>query len=190
MFEFILFIAISTFTPGPNNILAMHIAVHSGIKDAAKYISGTFIGFVVVFNICGFGNLLLSQYLPVITNVVQYIGFSFILYMAYKIFKSANPIDKSEPANASVIFGIVFQFINPKIWFAGLTIYSIYIFEFSQSPLVIFGSAVGISLVGVLSQFLWSIFGLLIEEYYNNHYKLINTIMSLSLLYLAFSIIH
>ncbi len=190
MFQLLIFMSIMSFTPGPNNLLVMHLSIHSGFKNASRYILGSFSGIFIVAAICGFGNLVVSAYLPLITNVVKYIGFSFILYMAYKVLKSSHPIEGEMAPTAGMIHGFLFQFANPKLWLSSITVFSVYVFEFSSSLYAVPLTALFMSLLGITAQFLWALFGLALKQYYNQYYKAVNTVMALSLVYLAISILH
>jgi len=189
MFDLFLFLTISTFSPGPNNLLSLHLAVQSDMRAVLKYVTGTFFGFLIVLNLTGFGHLMLSQVLPQMTLVLKYVGFAFLMYLAYKILKSSGPINDTSPPNVNWVYGFTFQFVNPKIWLAGLTVYSVYVFTYSTEAYIIFLTAFGMSMIGVMSQLTWALLGLTLKKHYNSYYKIINGIMALMLLYLALSIL-
>lgn len=189
MFELMIFLLIATFSPGPNNLISLHLAMQSNMMTVAKYITATFFGFLIVLSITGFGHLFLSDALPRLTHYVKYIGFAFILYLAYKILFHSQPITDDKPPSVTWKYGFTLQFINPKIWLAGLTTYSVYIFKYSDKPTTILLAALGMSVLGVLSQWSWALMGLVLKKYYNKYYKIINIIMALMLLYLAISIV-
>lgn len=190
MIKLIIFLIIATFSPGPNNVLSMHLAVQSDMKAVLKYILGTFFGFLIVLNLTGFGHLIISQKFPLLTDILKYIGFAFMLYLAYKIFKNSDPIDDGQQPNVTWVYGFTLQFINPKIWLAGLTVFSVYVFSYTQELYIIFLTALGMSFIGVISQLSWALLGLAIKRHYNTHHRMINTIMSIMLIYLALSILH
>jgi cysteine/O-acetylserine efflux protein len=63
LFPFIIYVIVTTFTPGPNNIMAMTNAMHDGFKRTIRFLFGIFAGFILILLLSGLLNLVLA-YMP------------------------------------------------------------------------------------------------------------------------------
>ena len=57
-----------------------------------------------------------------------------MLYFACQIWKSSENLETSEKKEATVLSGILLQFINPKLYIYAITAMSLYILPVYQSP--------------------------------------------------------
>ncbi len=118
-------------SPGPSVLMAARIGVTEGFRTGAAVAIG--IGVGGVFWACAalFGLALLFEYAPMLLTVLKIAGGAFLLYMAYKLWKSADePLaqtrDDTQPRSliSAFILGLVTQVSNPKpaILFAAIFI--------------------------------------------------------------------
>src|SRR5271169_4180267 len=56
---FLIYVLVTTFTPGPNNILSMANAARDGYKGTLRFLAGIFIGFSLVMGLCALLNVVL-----------------------------------------------------------------------------------------------------------------------------------
>ncbi len=62
--SFLLYVFVTSFTPGPNNIMAMLFANKYGLKKTLKFCVGVGAGFLIVMLLCSYLNLLLKNSIP------------------------------------------------------------------------------------------------------------------------------
>jgi len=87
--SFLFYVLIATFTPGPNNIIAMATGSRLGYKKTFWFVIGVITGFFVVFMLSIYFNLILFNILPKVKIFMSFIGASYMLYLAFKIVKSS-----------------------------------------------------------------------------------------------------
>jgi threonine/homoserine/homoserine lactone efflux protein len=117
-----LILAVATFgfitsvTPGPNNTILFATGVNYGVKKAFPFLFGIMLGLSVILTAIGLGLGAVFIALPAVYQVLKYLGFAYILFLAYSIIRSGyKPIEAN-----SKLFGLFeatfFQFVNPKVW--------------------------------------------------------------------------
>jgi len=117
-----LILAVATFgfvtsvTPGPNNTILFATGVNYGVTKAFPFLFGIMLGLSVILTAIGLGLGVVFVALPAVYQVLKYLGFAYILYLAYSIIRSGyKPIEAN-----SKLFGLFeatfFQFVNPKVW--------------------------------------------------------------------------
>jgi threonine/homoserine/homoserine lactone efflux protein len=117
-----LILAVATFgfvtsvTPGPNNTILFATGVNYGVKKAFPFLFGIMLGLSAILTAIGLGLGIVFVTLPAVYQVLKYLGFAYILFLAYSIIRSGyKPIEAN-----SKLFGLFeatfFQFVNPKVW--------------------------------------------------------------------------
>lgn len=122
LLSFLLFVFVTSFTPGPNNIMAMLFANKYGLKKTIKFCFGVGAGFFVIMLLCSYFNVLLENFTPKIEFIMTILGAIYMLYLAIKIISSSTKAkDDNDDKNNSFIAGMLLQFINPRnlIWHHG-----------------------------------------------------------------------
>lgn len=124
-----LFALIGAITPGPVNIIATSSGATFGYLRTLPHIFGATISYTLIVFLVGTGlNQLLTD-TPTITEILKYLGSSFLLYMAYKIATSKGDNqgndDKSSPP--SFIQGALCQGLNPKAWLVSMSGVSVFV---------------------------------------------------------------
>ena len=190
IFSFLLFVIISSFTPGPNNFLAMTYANQHGLKKSMQFCFGVAFGFFILTSLCSFFNIVLINILPIIEFPLKILGVAYMLYLAFKILTSKTSADPDEKHNKNLFtVGIFLQFVNPKGILFGLTVVSTFILPYynSYSSFLLFSLFLGV--VGLMSTFSWSLFGSMFQKLLLKHTKSFNFIMAVLLVFSAFSIV-
>lgn len=111
-----LFSFVTSVTPGPNNTFLLASGVNFGLKKSLPYLMGIMAGLCGMMLAIGLGLGAIFAMFPLIYQVLKYIGFAYIVYLAYLIVMSTS---KSETAEAKYIGfwrSTSFQFVNPKAW--------------------------------------------------------------------------
>lgn len=115
LFSFLLFVFVTSFTPGPNNIMAMAFANKYGLKRTTTFCLGVGVGFFVITLLCVIFNLLLKNLMPMIEFPLTIFGVGYMLYLALKILTSKHNEDSNEEGNKNFfLIGTLLQFVNPK----------------------------------------------------------------------------
>ena len=107
---------VTSITPGPNNTILFATGANYGVKKALPFLFGIMLGLTIILSAIGLGLGAIFATVPAVYQVLKYLGFAYILFLAYSIIRSGyKPIEAD-----SKLFGIgeatLFQFINPKVW--------------------------------------------------------------------------
>jgi threonine/homoserine/homoserine lactone efflux protein len=186
---FISYVIITTFTPGPNNITSMINSGRVGLRKGIKFNFGIFVGFTVVMLLCGLFGALLSEYLPAVKPYLVYVGAAYILWLAYKIFKSEYR-ENDDGCNDMYGFkeGISLQFVNVKVILFGVTTLSTFIVPYyNQGEILLF--AIFLAILAFISTVSWALFGSVFHKLFIKKARIMNTLMAALLVYTAITIV-
>lgn len=190
LLSFLLFVFVTSFTPGPNNIMAMLFANKYGLKKTIKFCFGVGAGFFVIMLLCSYFNVLLENFIPKIEFIMTILGAIYMLYLAMKIiFSSTKAKDDNDDKNNSFIAGMLLQFINPKGILYGITAISTFILPYYSSNFSLLFFSLFLAFVGFMSTFCWSMFGSVFQTFLSKYRSQFNVIMALLLVYSAISIL-
>lgn len=144
--------AFLTFTPGPNNIMALVNANLFGFRKTVKFLLGVFTGFALIMLVCSYFNLWLFNLLPKVQMLMGIIGAVYMFYLAIIIMKSGEPEEKEGNAQLnSFLAGLTMQFVNPKVILYGITVISNFIITHYRSPLTLFLFSLFLAFVGLVA---------------------------------------
>ncbi|WP_404354863.1 LysE family transporter [Cytobacillus firmus] len=190
LLSFFLYVFVTSFTPGPNNIMAMLFANRFGLRNTIRFCLGVSAGFFVIMILCSYFNLLLHQYIPRVELLMTIIGVIYMLFLAFKIMtsKADDPNHKDGKHNGFLI-GMLLQFINPKGILYGVTVISTFILPYHTSHESLIFFSILLAFVGFLSTFCWSVFGSVFQSFLAKNRSQFNVIMALLLVYSAGSIL-
>jgi cysteine/O-acetylserine efflux protein len=184
---FLIYVAVTSFTPGPNNIMSMSNAARAGYRNTLKFLFGIAVGFMLVMLICGFLNVILVSLLPKMKFWLNLLGAVYMIYLALHIFLSKPSTEEDKDGLNTFWAGFTMQFMNVKVILYGITVYSMFIVPAFQNPLTISLFAPLLAVIGFISISLWAVGGNLFRSLLNRHWRLFNVSMSLLLLYTAVS---
>ncbi|MGJ0625689.1 LysE family translocator [Xenorhabdus bovienii] len=185
LFAMAVFALVTSISPGPVNIIATVTGANCGYIRTIPHITGATIGFVSILFLLGFGLAQVINEVPYLTEILTYIGGSFLLYLAYKVAMQKPMIgDDSalETRAPSLIQGIMCQWLNPKAWIvslAGISVFSSHDAEINA--LLLFCAIFFIVCYASISA--WAVLGITIRTVLDTpkHYKLFNLAMGLLL---------
>ena len=186
--SFLSYAVVTAVTPGPNNIMSMSNASRLGFRKSFPFNLGIWIGFSLVMLVCTFFCNTLSAVIPKIKTPMLILGALYMLWLAWKTFKSSSVIEESH-SRSGLLSGLVLQFINPKIYIYCIVSMEAYILPFYQGQwraLVFF--ALLLAFIGFVFTLCWSLFGSVFRLLFSKYAKIINTIMALLLVYCALSL--
>jgi threonine/homoserine/homoserine lactone efflux protein len=155
----LVFVTVTLFTPGPNNVMLMTSGVNFGFARTQAHVWGVTLGFAFMVLVVGIGLGALFDAFPLLYTVLKYVSIAYLLYLAWMI-ANAGPVKEGEEKGRPLTFlqAAAFQWVNPKGWIMAIGAVSTYaaILSFPFNVLLItalFGA------VGILSCLAWAAFG-------------------------------
>lgn len=183
------YVLVTTFTPGPNNIMSMSNASRYGFKKSFKFNVGIFFGFFIIIALCSFFSVALYTLIPSIKPIMTWIGAGYIFWLAWKTLKSKpHSAENNEKRTNTFLAGFLLQFVNPKVILYGVTTVSTFIVPYYKSVLVLTSFSVFLAFVGFVATCCWSLFGSLFQRFLLKDAKVFNLIMALLLVYCGVSL--
>lgn len=117
----IVFAAISSITPGPNNLMLMASGANFGFRRTLPHMLGISIGHSVMVVLIGLGLGQIFVAVPAARLVLQIGSTAYLLYLAWKIANAAPP-RSGDPVGRPFTFlqAAAFQWVNPKAWYMAI----------------------------------------------------------------------
>lgn len=107
---------VTAVSPGPNNTFLLSSGANFGLRKSLPYLSGIMVGLIGMMTAMATGLGIIFTTLPVLYQILKWVGFAYIVWLAYLIIRSTS---KSETGQAQYIGfwkATTFQFVNPKAW--------------------------------------------------------------------------
>lgn len=180
--SFIIYCIIVTFTPGPANIAILSTAHQYGPKKAMEFTYGSTVAFGALLGLSAALNAWLVAFIPKILTGMQIIGTLYMVYLAYKIYKS-DASESTDNKTGTFASGFLMQFLNPKIVLFALTVIPSFILPYYSDALSVSINVMAITIIGFLAFVTWVLFGAILRRFMRKHTKIVNIVMALSLLY-------
>lgn len=166
---YLLFCIVMTSTPGPNNALVILSGARFGIYKTVPLILGIAFGVAVQLFTIGIGLNQIFLTLPQLQFILGFIGFIYILWLAWKI-ASSGPlnIELEQKPSMGFLQGALFQWVNPKAWIISISTVSTY---FALNPPVseIIYAALILMLVSIPCVGIWAVSGLFLRQHLIKH---------------------
>lgn len=178
-----LFVVVTTITPGPNNTMLLASGVNFGFRRTVPHILGISAGVVVLMLSVGFGLGIAFRRVPALYNVLEAASVAYLLYLAWKI-GSSGELKVRNGENRPMRFheAIAFQWINPKAWMMVLTAATTIRLsaDFGVNALIM---AALFYVIGLPCICVWAAFGTGVRGFLSNPLRLraFNVAMALSL---------
>jgi cysteine/O-acetylserine efflux protein len=185
---FLTYAFVATFTPGPNNIMALSNGSNYGYKKTLPFIFGMVSGFAVVLLLSSYLNLALFNLIPKIKPFMYILGACFMVYLAVKVLLSKPHADNKNSTN-NFLTGFSMQFINPKGILFGLTVTSSFIIPVYQTWYALLLFSLFLASIGFAATSSWTLFGAMFNKFLSKYQKPFNIVMAILLIYSAVSII-
>jgi len=190
LLSFLLYVFVTAFTPGPNNIMAMLVANKYGLKKTIRFSLGVGSGFFVLILACAYFGLLLKSFIPKVEFIMTILGVIYMLYLAIKIITSKNDgIHNDGDKNNSFLTGMLLQFINPKGILYGITTISTFVLPYHTSNVSLIFYSFFLAFVGFLGTYSWGVFGSIFRKFLSKYNTQFNIVMALLLMFSVISIL-
>ena len=112
----------------------------------------------------GAGLGLLFVTFPIVYQLLKWVGFAYIVWLALAIVRSSSKSDSGEAAYTGFVKSTIFQFVNPKAWIVIASFMATYVpVDAGLVPTV---TACALFLVTTYpGAFLWAVFGQLLKNW-------------------------
>jgi len=125
----VLFVFVTAFTPGPNNIMVTASGVNFGFMRTVPHMAGITIGFVVLVVAAAAGLGAIFAAAPAVQTVLKIAGALYMLWLAWKVANSrpdnGAKVDLGKPM--TFLQAAAFQWVNPKAVVMALTVIALYV---------------------------------------------------------------
>ena len=180
---------LTVWSPGPNNILLLSNASKYGVCGNLRFMTGIWSGSLTLMCLSGLFCSTLGSIIPGIQTVMKYLGAAYILYLAWQTWRRLPPSDQVQEKMPTWKLGFFLQMINVKIIIYGLTMFSAYILPYETRVPMLFAFAVYLMILGALGNLIWAFAGNVLKRGYSSHYRLMNGVMSLLLVWCSLRIV-
>ena len=118
----ILFAAVASITPGPNNFMLWASGMNFGLRRTLPHLLGINIGFGSLVLAVGLGLGVIFEAFPVVEQILKWVGSAYLLYLAYRIATATGLAERSDiPKPFTFLEAAAFQYVNPKAWIMAIT---------------------------------------------------------------------
>ncbi|QJI29380.1 LysE family translocator [Pseudomonas sp. ADAK18] len=157
----------TSITPGPVNVVALSSGARFGFGASQQHVAGAALGFTLLLVLIGLGLHEVLIRWPLLTQVIQWGGVVFLLYMAYKLAVDDGRLEAEGTATApSMLYGAVMQWLNPKAWLACVAGMGLFVADGDAQQVWLF--AVIYLVICYLSVACWAYAGTFLRRYLNN----------------------
>ena len=184
----LLYIAVSSVTPGPNNLMSLYLGAHYGLGGARKFIVGSMGAVLVKLLLCGALNLMLAAVIPALVPYLKWLGALYMLYLAFVMLRSgfrAQEEEKEHGGESTYLSGILLQCLNIKSWVFALSVFSTFVVPYTTSLRVMLTVVLVSLALLIASTLLWTVCGSVLRRVYNEHRKVFSALCAASLVYCA-----
>ena len=187
--NFLIYVLLNTFTPGPGNILALNTATNYGWHKGRPLYLGIFSGYLLIQTLAICFVLGLGSMLPDALHYLKYAGAAYILWLAWHIASGKPENQKQGEGRMYFSMGFLPQLVNVKIYFFSVTALTGFVTDYTMSPAALAGFGAFIVMMGVIATSTWIVLGVLLQRLYRRHYRAVNIILGLSLLECAWAML-
>lgn len=118
---------VTSVTPGPNNIYLLTSGKNFGTRRSLRYVNGIMAGLIIMFSAMYLGIGALFTAYPLIQEILKYVGFGYILFMAYQIVRSSFVHKHESVERVGFLRATAFQMVNPKAWIVVMSVVAAYV---------------------------------------------------------------
>lgn len=180
---FLQYCFIVSYTPGPANLFSMNVGMHYGMKRFWKVYFGLFSAFFLIMVSAATLSYGFEQFIPGIAKVLKVVGTGYILWLAYHIFISEKVEDADgqevhDSFKSCFLSGFLLNMTNVKVMFIGISIFQLYILDYTSSLPQLLLWCIPVSLFSSTSTIVWALLGSRLSKSYNRHFRVYNAVMA------------
>ncbi|MBO5543265.1 MAG: LysE family transporter [Oscillospiraceae bacterium] len=187
--SFLIYCFIACITPGPANLCTLSAALHYGKETALRQWRGLIAGFFIDALLAVVINRLLGTLLGSAVSLLSWVGAAYILWMAWRILKSAGAEPDKETQQPNFITGLLLNLTNVKVILFCITALGTFVLPYTRSLPWLLGTAVVLTLMGPGSNLVWLFLGAKLQKLLHAHQKTVDIVMAISLALCAVSLV-
>ncbi|MFQ3838386.1 LysE family translocator [Staphylococcus pseudoxylosus] len=187
MTSFLIYIIVTSITPGPSNLFILNSTKKYGFIGASKFILGILFSFLMLAIIAVIILFTFETSINKIEVILKYFGFVYLLYLAYKTYNSKKR-NNSNDAYYTFSQGLIMQLLNVKSLLFFITLLGAFILPVANDYYMVFLYMLITVLVGWSALLIWGVIGDVLKNFLDKHSFVFNLTMSLLLVYAALSI--
>ena len=92
----LIYMLVSSITPGPNNLTMLFLGARHGFKGTLKFMTGSMLTFLVKGSLCGLLNLALADIMPKAVVYLKWAGAAYMVYLGVNMALSGFKAEKAE----------------------------------------------------------------------------------------------
>jgi threonine/homoserine/homoserine lactone efflux protein len=170
--------------------MALSLAGRQGFRRSLTFCLGVFFGFLIVMSACAAFSGLLYSLIPSLEPWLRRIGGLYILVLAWLLYRDQGTGPAEENSRqGGLATGLLMQLVNVKVIIYGLTALSVFILPHCRSGVGLAGFVLILSLTGLAGTLTWAWFGSLLKNIFTRHRRLANSLLALTLVLCAGSIL-
>ena len=186
LYPFLAYVFVTTFTPGPNNILSMTNGLRYGYRRSLRFLVGIATGFLVVMLMSGLLNIALVNLVPPLRFWFGLFGAAYMLYLAVHIALSKPAKDDQLLSDfATFRAGFALQFVNLKGILYGITVFATFITPNYHDLIIVSLFAILLTCVAFAAVSSWALGGNIFQHFLHQHERGFNLAMAALLVYTA-----
>lgn len=116
---FVVFVIVSSVTPGPNNLMLVNVGVVRGSRAAARTSLGVSVGWSVQVLVFALGVESAVRAAPGLSDAIDVLGLLYLVWLAVKLLRS-HGLGEATPMHG-FLGAIGYQWVNPKAISMSLT---------------------------------------------------------------------
>ncbi|PIE16992.1 MAG: hypothetical protein CSA68_00700 [Rhodobacterales bacterium] len=169
----IVFAAVSSGTPGPNNLMLLASGANFGLKRTLPHMLGVSMGHAFMVFLVGVGLKQIFDAYPLSYLVLKILSTVYLLYLAWKIASNRSLPKQNRSTGTPLTFlqAAAFQWVNPKaisMAFSAVTIYAPPAPRFADIVII----ALCFLMVNLPAVSLWAILGQQMSQFLNTPKRL------------------
>lgn len=137
MSAFLIYVFVTSITPGPSNIFIMNSTKKHGLLGAKKFILGILAGFLFLAILAFICLYLFEEYIEAVEQTLKIFGFVYLLYLSYKTF-NASKYDEIGDVYSTFKAGFLLQILNMKTLLFYITLLGVFIIPNSNNKTFIY----------------------------------------------------
>lgn len=184
----LLYILMVGYTPGPANLYALSCSLKYGRKSALRMWYGELCGFLIAVTLVSIATHLVGAVMGEYVEWLKYVGATYILWLAYNIYKSKG-LAENEAQTCSFTSGMIVQLTNAKMLLFDLTIFSMFVLPYSNSLVDLLIVGYILTLAGPTANLVWLLAGAWMRKWFVHYKRKTDIIMSVLLALCAIAII-
>jgi cysteine/O-acetylserine efflux protein len=186
LYPFLTYVIVTTFTPGPNNILSMSNGLRYGYWRTLRFLAGETAGFFVVMLISGLLNVALVSLVPQIRFWLNLLGAIYMIYLAaHIVFSKPSGEGPLQDSLNTFQAGFALKFVNLKGILYGVTVFALFVTPVFQDPFIITLFAILLACIAFTAVSSWALGGNIFRSFLQKYERWFNLVMGGLLIYTA-----